>query len=377
MRNFVYNFIREDYNPVYDFQDKTRATWYHISQMLIRTQSMFEYKGLPDSIPARHLEVMLQTRGHVAFYHTNGELYVFIGGLGGEPNVYYMPTVYTISNPALGISKNLKIGEDCIVMPSDSLYQGLMPILSHYATGITENELSMRCALINTRIVDLVSAQDDRTAESARIYFKQIEDGNLDVIAETAFIEGLKAQPYGSAGNTGILTDLIEMEQYWKASVFNELGLNANYNMKRESLNSAESQLNNDALLPLVDDMLKCRREALEKVNDMFGTDISVDFASSWKQNLEEAEAELEQIAPGASVPVDDIISPEEPGEDTPSSPEVLDEEPETLDEEPEATSETLESEPSEVVEALEEIVEIAEEVLDEAGEEAENEESE
>ena len=370
MRNFVYNFIREDYNPVYDFQDKNRATWYHISQMLIRTQSMFEYKGLPDSIPARNLEIMLQTRGHVAFYHTNGELYVFIGGLGGEPNVYYMPTVYTISNPALGISKNLKIGEDCIVMPSDSLYQGLMPILSHYATGITENELSMRCALINTRIVDLVSAQDDRTAESARIYFKQIEDGKLDVIAETAFIEGLKAQPYGSAGNTGILTDLIEMEQYWKASVFNELGLNANYNMKRESLNSAESQLNNDALLPLVDDMLKCRREALEKVNDMFGTDISVDFASSWKQNIEEAEAELEQIAPGAQVPVDDIISPEEPGEDTPSSPEVL-------DEETEVATETPETEPSEVVEALEEILEIAEEVLEETGEEEpENEES-
>lgn len=371
MNNFIYNFIREDYAPLFDFKDKERCAWYHISQMLIRTQSMFKYRGLPESIPARNLEIMLQTRGHVAWYHTNGELYVFIGGLGGVPDAYYMPTVYTIANPALNISKNLKIGEDCIVMPSDSLYQGLMPIFSHYATGVTENELSMRTAIINTRIVDLISAQDERTAESAREYLRNIEDGKLGVIAETALLEGLKAQPYGTNGATQVLTDLIEMEQYWKASVFNELGLNANYNMKRESLNSAESQLNNDALLPLVDDMLKCRREALEKVNDMFGTDIEVDFSSSWKDNIEEAEAELETLAPGVTLPGNDTLSPEDSGEDIGSpSPEIPDEPEETPDD-----SEETPDEPEET--ALEEIAEIIEEVLnDETGEEVENEES-
>lgn len=378
MNNFIYNYIREDYTPDFDFKDKKRCVWYHISQMLIRTQSMFEYKGLPESIPARNLEIMLQTRGHVAWYHTNGALYVFIGGLGGVPDAYYMPTVYTIANPALNISKNLKIGEDCIVMPSDSLYQGLMPILSHYATGVTENELSMRTAIINTRIVDIISAQDDRTAESARQFFKCIEDGKLEVIAETALLDGLKAQPYGTNGYTQVLTDLIEMEQYWKASVFNELGLNANYNMKRESLNSAESQLNNDALLPLVDDMLKCRREALEKVNDMFGTDIEVDFSSSWKDNIEEAEAELETLAPGVTLPGNDTLSPEDSGEDIGSpSPEIPDEPEETPDE-PEETPDDSEETPDEPEEtALEEIAEIIEEVLnDETGEEVENEES-
>ncbi len=248
-------------------------------------------------------------------------------------------------------------------MPSDSLYQGLMPILSHYATGVTENELSMRTAIINTRIIDLISAQDERTAESARQYLKDVEDGKLGVIAETALLEGLKAQPYGTNGSTQVLTDLIEMEQYWKASVFNELGLNANYNMKRESLNSAESQLNNDALLPLVDDMLKCRREALEKVNDMFGTDIEVDFSSSWKDNVEEAEVELGTLAPGATLPGNDTLSPEDSGEVGGSpSPETLDEPEETPDE-PEET-------------ALEEIAEIVEEVLNDQTEEVENEES-
>ena len=45
-----------------------------------------------------------------------------------------------------------------------------------------------------------------------------------------------------------------------------------------------------------IDDMLKIRQEKVEKVNEMFGTNISVDFASSWKQNVEEMEAELEAL---------------------------------------------------------------------------------
>ena len=89
--------------------------------------------------------------------------------------------------------------------------------------------------------------------------------------------------------------NLIELEQYLKASWYNELGLNANYNMKRESINSGESQLNNDMLIPLVDDMLKRRKEGAEKVNNMFGTNITVELASAWEDNQEEIDEALEE----------------------------------------------------------------------------------
>lgn len=46
--------------------------------------------------------------------------------------------------------------------------------------------------------------------------------------------------------------------------------------MKRESLNSEESQMNFDALLPFVDDMLDERERAVELINEYFGTNISV-----------------------------------------------------------------------------------------------------
>ena len=58
--------------------------------------------------------------------------------------------------------------------------------------------------------------------------------------------------------------------------------------MKREGINSYESQLNDDMLFPTVDDMLERRKEGIEKVNKMYGTNITVELNSSWKYNVDE-----------------------------------------------------------------------------------------
>lgn len=264
--------------------------------MFSRTQSIFKWEGLPDSIPQRILEMYLQINGNCAFYKHNNTLYVFTGGLGGEPDVYYMPTIYTIANPALNLSINAKIGKDCIVMPNDSMYMGLFPMHYRYAENMIETEISMNLANINSRIVALISAQDDSTKKSADKYIQDIIDGKISIIGEAKFFEDLKTSPFNSGGSHGIITDLIELMQYFKASWYNEIGLNANYNMKRESINADESQLNNDALLPFIDDMLNTRKLYAEKVNEMFGTSISVSYNSAWEDNEKEIELEQENI---------------------------------------------------------------------------------
>lgn len=281
----------------FDFANKDKCISQHIAYMINRTQSMFRYEGLPSTMPQRDIELMLQLNGSIGVAQVDGNLYAFTGGFGGEPNVYYRPTLYTVANPALKLSKSFVIDEDIKIVGNDTLMIGLLPMLERYSTGITETELSLKLATINARIISLISSGDDRARESAEKYIEDIEKGELSVIAENEFLEGIKTQPYANSGNSNQITQLIELEQYWKASLFNELGLNANYNMKRESINAGESQLNNDALFPLVDDMLKRRQDGFDGVNDMFGTDIRVELASSWKDNKEEVEAEIEAIA--------------------------------------------------------------------------------
>lgn len=279
----------------FDVCDKSKNATAHTLYTLCRTQSMFEWKGLPDSIPQRDLELMLQCNGNVCFAQVNDGLYAFTGGLGGEPNVYYRPTVYTIANPALNFSASLKIGEECEIIRNDSLLIGLLPLITKYATNLTETEVSIFDAVINSRIISLIIANDDRAMESAKKYIEDVIAGRLSIMGDNKFLESVKTQPYGGTGDRTI-TELIELNQYQRACLFNDLGLNANYNMKRESLNSNESQLNDDMLLPFVDDMLRNRQQGCERVNAMFGTSISVDFYSAWKDNVEEIELEQEQL---------------------------------------------------------------------------------
>ena len=271
----------------YDFKNKDTNVNEMLRYMLRRSTQMFKYNGLPDSIPKYILELYLQTNGNVCFYKHNEKLYVFTGSMGGELNEYYLPTIYTISNPFLNLTKNLVIDKDCVVVANDSCYQGMLPQFKKYATGLVENELSMNIASINSRMISLISASDDRTLKSAESYIKHILDGDLSVISEDAFLDGIKVQPYAKVTND-TLSKLIEYNQYLKASWFNDIGLNANYNMKREAINSNESQLNDDMLFPTVDDMLERRKEGIEKVNKMYGTNITVELNSSWRYNVDE-----------------------------------------------------------------------------------------
>ena len=296
----------------YDFFDKEAAMNRYLQEFMRITNRMFKWEGLPDTIPERKLEEFLQTKGIVYFtkcrplkssdrpedFAEEG-LYVFFGGYGGGRDVYYEPTVANIANPAVpDLPANLSIGEECCVCFNDSQKQGLIPMFQKYAKLLVENDISIYDAEINLRIQTLIQASDDRTKASAELYLQRIEEGKIGIISgksldpETA----LATKPFVTGGNSNALSQLIEMHQYLKASLLNELGLNANYNMKRERINSAESELNNDGLLPLVDDMLEMRKQAAEKINAMFGTDITVEKASAWE--FRQLAAEVDAMNP-------------------------------------------------------------------------------
>lgn len=273
----------------FDFTDKKENLRHYITYMLNRTMKMFEYDNLPDTIPKRMLELYIMINGHSVIIEHEDNLYVCFGSWGGVPDEYYIPTKYIVSNPYLKLFKTYTLGEDAVLVYNDTMYYGLMPMFRRYAMNLVENDLTMNIVDVNSRIVALIEAMDDKTRASALAYLKDIEDGKRGVISSTAFFDGIRAQPYGEH-NYQRLTDLIEFEQYTKASWFNEIGLNANYNMKREAITSSEAQLNDDMLPPLVDDMFDCRKAFCENVNDMFGTNISVRWGSAWEDNRKELE---------------------------------------------------------------------------------------
>lgn len=287
-----------------------------IENTLAKTQAMFVYEGLPDTVPAEELERLLQTEGNAFFAEVNGDLYALQGAAGGEPDPYNRPTIYTVANPALKLNKSYKIGVDGVFIKNDTNGNSLLPLIGKFAVLYTDGVISLNTASILTRITMLISASDDKTKQSADEFLKKILDGEFSIIGENAFFKGVNMQT-AATSNTQYITQLVELVQYYKANMLNELGLNANYNMKRERLNTGEVAMNVDVLLPYVDNMLHERQKALKKVNEMFGTEITVRLGSSWYLEHEN----YESLVTGVEVTTEEERENDPANEDTEQTP--------------------------------------------------------
>lgn len=300
---------------------KTTSSRSYFRYLLNRTLMMFKYSNLPDTIDPNMMERYLQMNGFCCITEAKGNLYCFNGSWGGEQDVYYRPTKFIVANPHISqltedktFTKEVTIygdqPHDGVLVRNDFEWHGLSPLISRYAVLLTENCITVRTADIMLRILALLSASSDKAKKSAELYLSKLEKGELGVISDSAFQESLKMQSPPS-NNGSYLTQFIELQQYIKGSFYNELGLRANYNMKREAIGEGESTLDTDALLPLCQCMLQCRREDMAKVNELFGTDISVEFNSAWLQNEVETSlnlvSQLTEIASTGGAGVEEV----------------------------------------------------------------------
>lgn len=361
----------------------------YINSMLTRTQSMFTYSGLPDTIPASKLEIMLQTKGYAFITEVEGNLYALHGSLAGEPDVYEDYTEINVSNVALKLTRTFNLENDGVLMNNDTMRMSLLPIFFKYGAMLAENTITIHTIDQILRMAITISASDDRTHAGAEKFIRDIVNGKISAIAESAFFDGIKVHSVANTQN--YLSQFIELEQYLKASCYNEIGLNANYNMKKEEIGSNEAAMNDDFLLPLVDNMIKERQIALDKINEKYGTDIHIDFASTWKVIHEENEKQIaisESVAEQVEAGVADLSVENHQGVHDVNTPTIfLDnsdkaleerEEPVATSQEPEQEQEEPEQEQTEPEEEQEEPEQESEETVEESEpEEEEGEEDE
>ena len=305
-------------------KDKKQSANAYYRYFLARLSRMFEYKNLPDTIPHEILDRYLMNNGIACITEVEGKLYVFYGNMGGPQDVYYRPTEFIISNPHVKsngelFTANIPVFQNYqptkeipganlgqprgVLIRNDSEWIGLAPLLSRYSYLMAENTLTLRTADVMLRIVALITAPSDKERAAADEYLKSMENGLLKAVGESAFFDGIKLQSPPS-NNGSYLTQFIEYQQYLKGSLYNEIGLSANYNMKREAIGKGESTLDEDALLPLADNMLLTRKHDLALVNEMFSEFLSepieVSFSSAWLENEIEALSTIAQFSSSA-----------------------------------------------------------------------------
>lgn len=256
------------------------------ADMLNKSLTMFEWKNLPETLPAVEIEKQLQTNGYSIIAKVQGNIYAFQGGFSGQ-DPYNQPTKAIVNNPSLKYNGTFTINEDCVIIKNDDMQQGLIHIYNKYGTLLIENQITMLMTDYNYRMPFTISSKDDTTTQSAREYLQKIIDGSLGVIGEAKLFDALKVTPTNNKG-VNSFADLYGYQQFIEAQLNNTIGLATNNNMKRERLTTNEIEVNKNASYPLIDNMLRNRKQAVEKINKMFDLDIDVEFSSIWNGTNED-----------------------------------------------------------------------------------------
>lgn len=267
-----------------------------LNYMLIRSVQIFKYSNLPKTISSKDIELTIQVNGYGGFVQKDNEWYFINGDLIGVLNQNYIPTEIIFANPYLNYFKTHKVeSNEVVVMRNDDLYYGLYPLFLDYARRLVDNEKTIDLISFWSRLYALIDCPDDDAKRSVDIMLNEVSNGKIAVATSKDLIQRINANPI--ADKTTNLQQFVEYEQYLKASWAHEIGINANFNMKREALNSAETNLNIDYLKPLLSNMLKCRQDALEKFNHISGLNVTVELNEQWANLFKDVEEVKDNVS--------------------------------------------------------------------------------
>lgn len=280
---------------------KDRLKILNFDRLFTFASMMFEWKGLPDTITPKIMEKRLMLGSGAICITIEDKPYLLHLSVGGLPDINEEPTLGIVADPRIKaeftgnyrIVNSLPLGikypdvkGDCVLLWNDEQHVGLSDYIDKYATLLTEAEITLEFACINNRVKAMAVADTQSSKDSIDEFFKHIVTGDsLGGLLGQSLSEAIKVWPFSQSA-TGAIKETLESIQYILASFYNGIGVQAQFNMKREAINSSESGLNELALRPSPDSMLKARREGLEWLKKTFPglfDGASVDFSSAWK----------------------------------------------------------------------------------------------
>ena len=197
---------------------------------------------------------------------------------------------------------------------------GLYSLIYQTAGLLADNISSLNIAQINSRLSAIFTASDEAIARTGEEVLKEVYNGRPYKILREEIVDKINVNPIAASGQNNTLMSLIEAHQYILAQFFQEIGISANYNMKRERLNTAEVEMNNGALDVNIFSMLKNRQEAVALINEKYGTNIEVELnwaifnEENGNANAEEGDEpteEEEAVGAGVSEGEDDDLQVE------------------------------------------------------------------
>lgn len=270
----------------------------YLNRLTELSVSMFEWKNLPPTVDARYLELHLFETGSMVYFDDD-----VIGNLcldclpSGRLDVYGNPVLRRAYSGYNNYQKLLKESNSVIIWNNYL-----------HTNSILEVKMFAKRLYNLDRIID-VNANAQKTpvliqgTEQQRLTLKNLYkefDGNSPFIFgdKNLDLNSLKCLQTGAPYVCDKLYNLKQM--YWNEAL-TYLGINNTGAQKRERMLTIESSQAQGGTISSRYSRLQSRREAVEKINAMFGTNIEVnyreDFVSIYEgQGVDTTEGESEVV---------------------------------------------------------------------------------
>ena len=243
--------------------------------LLERCQKLFVYEGLPEGLPQKEIEMPLYLKGHVGICDYKHELTAFNGTFHGVTKYLDEFTHYNCYCPIDTFTR--EIGKDIVIIDNTSLRNPLLPLIHHYAVMLAHTDVTLVDSLINVRDCGGVPvAPNEKTKKSIQEYQNKLYNGQYGVITDI----GLQGVDFiGNArGSAQSIKEIYEVREKLIKSFYQAIGIKGSF---EKNNNAVVDEVTSDSSLLQINihDMLDCRKKGVEKVNNLFGTSISVDLA--------------------------------------------------------------------------------------------------
>lgn len=257
----------------------------------VSLNGMFEYNGLPESVRTEFLEQFTKQDGTSVLWQYNNEWIASTGDYASMPDVYGLGEkvkAVTLN----GITADLVPDKDCVVVWNNSLMYPDTPVVEFAVDFLTELFASLKSNIIYSRLKPIFRADNDTIKAAVENAFKQVSDNEPIVVSSenmlAKMVEGADWQDLNvlnitdpeNSNKLQYLVKCIDDVMRWIYGLYGQ-AIQGNGKLAQQTVDEVNGDTSISFILP--NDMLKQRKKAIAKFNELSGYNARVDFAKAWK----------------------------------------------------------------------------------------------
>ena len=300
------NILESIHVPNTYWKNRTVEYQYWFRSLLQKIDSSIIFGGLPKDWSNDFFMICLWAKGYVTVFKTDRkDISSKYGQVVFQPctisgfDFYYQPITATVSNPIY--ERELTIGKDTELIKLTPDFRGIFDILDFYSAKLAECSKGIDVGLINTKMPIILTANSDAQAETLKKVYDKVQAGESLVIYKDQIIDNgeiiPRKDPFESWSQdykeTYIVHNLLEDLQTILDSFYVEIGLPVAIE-KKERIITSEADFASAQSQARISCWMETLRESLDRVNRMFGTNITCEVAYEREDNSDRDRTDIE-----------------------------------------------------------------------------------